>query len=69
MNRRVMSDWEWDEWAERGERIERTLYRFVVIAGFAALILANVVSLWLIASAIRDCADAAGGLLECVADR
>lgn len=64
MRRRVMTDWEWEEWAERGERIERTLYRLMVVIGFMAIILANAYCLWLVASSLRDCGEAARGILD-----
>lgn len=62
--RRTMEDWEWEAWSERHERIERVLCRTFVILGFAALILANAYSLWLLGSAVRNWHTTTDGLLE-----
>lgn len=64
MSRRVMSDWEWEEWAERGERIERIIWRLFLAVTLAGIILANAFCLWLIAGSLRECADAAGEFLS-----
>lgn len=62
--KRRMEDWEWEEWAERGERLERIIWRLMVATGFIALFLANAFCLWLIAGSLRECADAAGDFLD-----